>query len=395
MKLALFSPLNPVKTGISDYTEEMLPALAKFFEIDIYIDKNYQPVNQELLSRFKVIPFDPYTFDPTPYGEILYHMGNYYEGHHYIYTCLKKFPGIVVLHDYVMQGFYAERYAASGEFSPYHALLTKYYGQKGEKIALQISDRSRIPIWETETAFAFPLNEEIIDFSKGVIVHSQFIQQKVQSLTSKPVKKINHHGHEIKEIERAAVRKKLGLHADERLLCSAGFVNKNKRYGIILAALDEIKAFPFKYVIAGKDRGHLLKNYISSETQSIIIMDHLPLHELEQLIGAADICLNLRFPTMGESSGSLLRMMGYGIPTLVSNSGSYADFPDYAVVKINPDIDEKEMIKKFVTTLADSDDFRQSIGREAAEYVRTECGIEKCAEEYAQFIQKRANPDYS
>lgn len=388
MKLALFTPLNPVKTGISDYTEEMLPALSRYFDIDIYIDKGYQPQNQELLSAFRVIPFDPNTFDPSAYTEILYHMGNYYRGHHYIYACLEKHPGITVLHDYVMQGFYAERFEATGEFSPYRNLLTKYYGEKGKEIADQIIDRSRIPIWESEASFDFPLNEEIIEFSKGLIVHSRFIQKKVQAITKKPVVKINHHGHIIKKIDSAAVKRKLGVKPDELLICSAGFVNKNKRYGIILAALDELKEIPIKYVIAGKDRGQLLKNYISpSQNQNIIVLDHLPLTELEQLIGTADICINLRYPTMGESSGSLLRMMGYGKPTLVSNYGSYTDFPNYSVLKINPDIDEKEMIKKFVRALAADDDFARSLGREAANYVQTECGIEKCAKEYSRFIR--------
>ena len=93
---------------------------------------------------------------------------------------------------------------------------------------------------------------------------------------------------------------------------------------------------------------------------------------------------------MGESSGSLLRMMGYGKPVLVTNFGSYADFPDFCVLKVYPDIDEKELIKRFVDVLVVDEDFRNSVGREASRYVREECSIDKCALEYATFIKKQA-----
>ncbi len=86
-----------------------------------------------------------------------------------------------------------------------------------------------------------------------------------------------------------------------------------------------------------------------------------------------------------------MRMMGYGKPVLVTNYGSYADFPDYSVLKINPDIDEKEYIKRFVTTLIQEEDFCRSIGNEAARYVREECPIEKCALEYASFLKNQTN----
>ncbi|MCK4386282.1 MAG: hypothetical protein KAW52_08475, partial [candidate division Zixibacteria bacterium] len=62
MKIALFSPLNPVKTGISDYTEEMLLELAQFFTIDLYIAPDYEPENKSLLSGFQVFTFNPDEF---------------------------------------------------------------------------------------------------------------------------------------------------------------------------------------------------------------------------------------------------------------------------------------------------------------------------------------------
>ncbi len=395
MKIALFSPLNPIQTGISDYNEEMLFELCKHLDIDLFIQKGYEPVNEAVRAEFKIHPYVPETFDPSKYDELLYHMGNNYEAHGYIYDALKEHPGVVVLHDYVLQGFYAERYDATGDFETYCRLQKKYYGERGESIANNIARPETLPIWESAAAVNYPLNEDILESAKAVIVHSNFVKEKIQDGFHGPIVKINHHGHTNKTFDRNTIRNQMGIKKDGILISSIGYINKNKRFDVIFQALDELNNPAITYVIAGKDRGKLLKNYFGKKNLNIIVKGHLDLVDLESLIAASDICINLRYPTMGESSGALLRMMGYGKPVLVTNYGSYADFPDYSVLKIDPDIDEKEYIKRFVTTLIQEEDFCRSIGDEAARYVREECPIEKCALEYASFLKNQTKKQKS
>ncbi len=391
MKIALFSPLNPIKTGISDYNEEILFELHKHLDIDLFIQRGYEPVNEAVRAEFKIHTYVPETFDPSGYDELLYHMGNNYEAHGYIYKALKEHPGVVVLHDYVLQGFYAERYDATGDFEMYCRLQKKYYGERGESIANNIARPETLPIWESAAAVNYPLNEEILESAKAIIVHSNFIKEKIQKGFQRPIVKINHHGHINKTFDRNTVRNQMGIKKDGILISSIGYINKNKRFDIILRALGELNNPAITYVIAGKDRGNLLKNYLLEKNLNIIVKGHLDLGDLEALISVSDVCINLRYPTMGESSGALLRMMGYGKPVLVTNYGSYADFPDYSVLKIDPDIDEKEYIKRFVSTLIQEEDFCRSIGEEAARFVREECSIKKCALEYVSFLKNQAN----
>ncbi len=391
MKIALFSPLNPIQTGISDYNEEMLFELRKHFNIDLFIQKGYEPVNEAVRDEFRIHPYIPETFDPSEFDELLYHMGNNYEAHGYIYDALKEHPGVVVLHDYVLQGFYAEKYDATGDFETYYRLQKKYYGERGESIANNIARPETLPIWESAAAVNYPLNEDILESAKAVIVHSNFIKEKIQDGFHRPIVKINHHGYIKRIFDRNHIRSQLGINKDSILISSIGYINKNKRFDVILRALDELNNPAITYVIAGKDRGNLLRNYIGEKKLNIIVKGHLDLGDLEALVAASDICINLRHPTMGESSGALMRMMGYGKPVLVTNYGSYADFPDYSVLKVDPDIDEKETIKRFVTALIQEDDFCRSVGKEAARFIREECSIEKCAREYASFLKNQAN----
>lgn len=386
MKIALFSPLHPLKSGIADYTEEMLPFLKAHFDIDLYVDPGHVPSAPSLRSAFGVFPFAAESFPASNYDAILYHMGNYYRGHRFVYEALKRYPGIVVLHDYVLQGFYAEMAEAEKTPRNYQKLLERYYGKRGLAIAERAARRVYPSIWETEEALEYPLNEEILDLAAGVIVHSDFVRERVEKRTAKPVAKIPHHGHILKNFDRQAERQKWGIRPEEILISSAGFVNRNRRYEVIIEALGKIADSRLRYIIAGEDRGRLLRHLTARAAARISVEPFIPLEKLESLIFASDICVNLRFPTMGETSGTLLRQMGYGRPTLVTNFGWYAEIPDWAVVKIEPDIDESALLTAAFSLLMHDPDLRQSMGREAASYVQTECDLAKCAQSYADFI---------
>ncbi|MDH7512481.1 MAG: glycosyltransferase family 4 protein [Clostridiales bacterium] len=391
MKIALFSPLHPMKSGIADYTEEMLPLLRKHFEIDLYVDSKFVPTSPSLRSEFGVFHFQPGSFSASEYDAVVYHMGNYYPAHRFVYEALRTNPGIVVLHDCVLQGFYARRAEVERSFEEYRRLLETYYGKKGTEIADSVSRRVQPPIWETEEALDFPLNEEVLGLATGVIVHSDFVKERVERKTARPVAKIPHHGHILKTFDRGAERKKWGVDPDDILISSIGFVNRNRRYELVIAALGELASPRLKYYIAGEDRGKLLRDLITASSVRVSVESFLPLEKLESLIFASDICVNLRYPTMGESSGALLRQMGYARPTLVTNCGSYAEIPDWAALKIEPDIDESALLKAYLAALIEDPDFRLSVGREAAAYVQSECDIEKCVSRYADFITANAN----
>lgn len=107
MKLAYFSPLNPQPSGISDYSEELLPYLTAHAEIDLFVD-GFQPTNQNLLD---LKCFD-YRNDPTAleflseYDAVIYHVGNDHRYHAGIFKVMKRHPGIAVFHEYVLQDYF-------------------------------------------------------------------------------------------------------------------------------------------------------------------------------------------------------------------------------------------------------------------------------------------------
>ena len=388
MKIALFTPVNPVKSGISDYSEELLPALSRYFDIDLYMPPGLKPSSPALPLYCRILSFTPDTFTPEKYHRIVYHFGNSYAPHRYMYAALMRFPGIVVLHDYVMLGFYCEKFFQDKDFAAFSGLMNRYYPRKGIAIAGDLAARSPVPIWDTPEGIHFPMNEEIISQAQGLVVHSDFVRQQVLKKHHLPVAVIPHHGHQEKSFDDQRTRRELGIQKEDILLVSAGFINRNKRLHVSIPAVLELGDRRIHYLIIGKDESSVLKRILRKPKPGIRVRGYVTLPEMERFISAADICINLRYPTMGESSGSLLRMMGYQKPVLVSDTGSYRELPDYAVLKVPVDVYEKDMIQAFLRRLIGDRDLRLSLGREARAFVKSSGDTERCAGMYAEFIRQ-------
>ncbi len=387
MKIAWFSPLSPVPSGISDYSEELLPSLARHASIDIYIDPSYTPSNSGIVRSFTVRRFDPEAFKAEDYDRIVYHMGNDFSAHRYIHEAMRRFPGVVVLHDLVLMGFYAARQRAGRDFPGFIRFLQQFYPDKAAWIGEQCDGRYPFPLWESRMALELPMNEEVCRLAEGVIAHSQFVMARLGLPDGKPAAVIPHHGHSTRPFDRGAIRSGLGVKPEHILLVSTGYVTRNKRYGQVLDVLKELGRDGLRYLIVGRDDDGLLPRLLSAGRQDVLTRGFAPLAEMEGLIAAADIGINLRNPTMGESSGSLLRMLSYGLPVIVSDCGSYSEIPDHCAIKIGTGIDEKEMLKAFIAALADSPDLRAALGREAARHAGETCGIDRCADMYAAFLR--------
>lgn len=387
MKIAWFSPLSPVPSGISDYSEELLPSLARHATIDVYIDPSYAPSNAGIARSFAVMPFDPKAFKAGDYDHIVYHMGNDFSAHRYIHEAMQRFPGVVVLHDLVLMGFYAARQRAGRDFAGFIRFLQQFYPDKAAWIGEQFAGRHPFPLWESRLALELPMNEEVCRRAEGIIAHSHFVMARLGSPGGKPTVVIPQHGHATHPFDRETIRAGLGVKPGQTLLVSAGYVTRNKRYGQVMDVLKELGRADLRFLIVGRDGDGLLSRLLNTGRTDVLTRGFAPLKEMEGLIAAADIGINLRNPTMGESSASLLRMMSYGRPVIVSDSGSYGEIPDHCAVKIDTGIDEREMLKAFIAALADDPDLRAALGREAALYAAETCGIDRCADMYAAFLR--------
>jgi hypothetical protein len=76
MRLAYFSPLPPSKSGIADYSVELLPVLALGAEISVFVEK----LEESLMERNGYAVFEARDFErlnrEQPFDLSIYHQGN-------------------------------------------------------------------------------------------------------------------------------------------------------------------------------------------------------------------------------------------------------------------------------------------------------------------------------
>ncbi|HMD48455.1 MAG TPA: methyltransferase domain-containing protein, partial [Bryobacteraceae bacterium] len=120
---------------------------------------------------------------------------------------------------------------------------------------------------------------------------------------------------------------------------------------------------------------------------SVRVIGFAPIDDFVGYLAACDIVLNLRFPTVGENSGTLMRALGLGKAVIVSDVGSFSEFPDEICLKVPVDRAEEDLLFEYLNLLVSRPQVRASFGQAAAKWVEQECTWRKAAERYAEFLE--------
>ena len=172
LRIAYFSPLPPERSGIADYSRELLPYLAQRMELVLYT-ADPQLVDEELQNQYVIHPIDQFPRERRGFDIPLYQMGNS-EYHASIYPTLLKCPGLVVLHDYAIHNFIAHNTLEQGDFTGYAREMGYALGVPGVYLAYAID------LGQAPAALDLPLNDRLLDNSLGLIVHSNYVAGKIR-----------------------------------------------------------------------------------------------------------------------------------------------------------------------------------------------------------------------
>lgn len=401
MKLAYFSPLNPIKSGVSDYSEDLLPLLKEYLEIDIYVS-GFSPDNKNISEKFNIYDIKHFKSNHAKkhYDCSLYQVGNNHLAHEWIYKQALQEPGIVAMHDFAIHHMMAAMTVGRDKPKLYLDEMQYAHGDKGFQAAQSYIKGQVPPPWET-SAIDFPMNRKLLESAKGVIVHSYFTRNLLKEITPHvPVKVIPLYGPIVEnpQFEYQEARTELEIKKDTNMIATFGFVTPSKRLGKILTVLVRLHSdkYEFKFYIVGEAPGEIEAKIKQSglPDDMVVLTGHVKLEQFVRYMKASDICVNLRYPVHGESSGSLHRLFGMGKPVLVSNVGSFREYPDDAVIKIDVNDKEEDQIYEALKLLLDNRQKRLDIGNASYTYAKENLDIEKAAKEYRYFIEGIVNERY-
>jgi len=391
LRLAYVSPLPPVRSGISDYSAELLPALASFYEIDVIIEQANLSDNL-ITEHYGVRTVEWLIQNPNYYQRVIYHFGNS-SYHQHMFNLLLKIPGIVVLHDFYLGDVlnYLEAYAID-PFAYNRGLYSSHgYGALAEKFA-----SGKL----TEVVKKYPANLEVLKMAQGVIVHSQHSKNlantwygahfsdnwSVIPILRKLPPEFNHN----------EARKQLGLKPNDFLVCSFGFMGANKlNHRLLQAWLNSSMAsnkcckLVFVGVEQDGDYGMALKQAISSSNLSnrIYITGWTDSATFIKYLSVANVAVQLRTDSRGESSAAVLDCMNFAIPTITNAHGAFVELPSESVFML-PEIFEDAELTDALNMLWLDDESRSRIGLCGQQQILNHHRPELCAKQYMHAIEQ-------
>lgn len=333
VRLDYVSPLPPVRSGIADYSLDLLPHLAKLCDLRV-VRLPGQPAAPELEERWELVGADATgRGGRTP----LYQMGNN-EHHLEVWRLAMERPGVVTLHDLALHHLLVERTLASTEdFDAYAAELARDHGWIGEVVgrARRWGELGQAPLFE------LPAHRTLLRRQRGVIVHSDWAAATLRAedpdLAVRVAPMALPLPDRVPEGAGRAWRRRHGLPAEALLLGCFGFQTPIKRTDRVIAALARPELATAHLVIAGEVAAEMRLDERAAEAgvaERVHTLGYLPWEEFAYAIAACDLCVNLRYPTAGETSASLLRILALGRPVLVSDYAQFTDLPAEVAVRV-------------------------------------------------------------
>jgi glycosyltransferase involved in cell wall biosynthesis len=360
VKVGYYSPFPPERTGIADYSALLVPALRE--RLDVVVPKRGKRAD----------------------GDVnVYHVGNNPEFHGWIVDALRRRPGVVVLHEFVLHHLVAGLTLARKDVNGYLRAMEREAGLPGRLLALGVVDGCVPPLWSTRPE-DFPLAGEILELATGLIVHSQHVRDRARAAGFRgPI------WHVPMPVWPAPAVEPLQIEGDP-VIGSVGFLNANKRIPQLLEAFAVLRErHPrARLVLAGPEAAGLeLERRIAAAALKDAVERHGYVDEdrLWSLIAACDACVSLRWPTMGETSAGVIRVLSLGKPLVVSDVDAFAELPDDTVLKVKPDEREVESLAAALLLLADPEQRAARSG-----HVLREHELGRVADLYAAALEEAA-----
>ena len=382
-KVALFTPLPPKNSGISDYIADLLPHLARHFDIDLFIDDGYTPdPDDERLKGFRIFSHRqfPEKMDAEQYDVVNHQLGSS-DFHLFQIEWFLRYPSVVMLHDPTLTGL-AHLYEARnpGRHPGLHpnVLMEREVG-KERAATVRREMASGLYGGEHLVEQGVFSNEFVFRYADAVMMQTRtavsIFQERPHALESAAI------GYAPQPIplpreagDGPGWRQRHGISEKAVVMATFGIIHYVKQPGAIVEAFQQAREqhadlhlfFVGPDVHASDVKTMVKERGLSSQVH---FTGHIPLSEFYDAMMAADIILCLRYPCQEQLSAALLRAMSCGKAVLASDVPSNRQLPDSVLWRIpavkNPAVEIHQAMRELIANPAR----RETLGRAAREYI--------------------------
>lgn len=368
-RLAFVSPLPPERSGISFYSRELLPALSAHYDIELVVQQP-RKVDREIARQFVLRGVEWFDRNAGDYDRIVYQFGNS-TFHQHMFGLLRRHPGVVVLHDVFLSGIAAHMERSGHTPGFWVRSLYESHGYKA------VRERYREPD-SLDVIWRYPCSFGVVEQADGVIVHSETARHLIAhwhgSKAAEKVSVVPHLREPAPQRDRDRVRTALGLSDEDFLVCSFGGIGPTKLSHRLFDAwqksglADDPRC---RLVLVGTgvgDYGRRLAERVKREARNVELTGWAEEAIYQRHLEAADLAVQLRTFSRGESSGAVLDCMSAGVPLVVNAHGTMAELAPGTVRSLADGFSDEELAHA-LEELRERPDIRQELAGRARERV--------------------------
>jgi glycosyltransferase involved in cell wall biosynthesis/predicted SAM-dependent methyltransferase len=387
-RLAFVSPLPPERTGIADYSAELLPALAAHYDIEVVVAQDL--VDDPWVNRHGTVRDVSWlrTY-ANEIDRVLYQVGNS-PFHQHMLPLLQEIPGTVVLHDFYMSGLmtWLELHAGAE-----HAWTDALYAAHGYGA---VRERYR----DAEAAKRkYPVNLQVLQHAQGLIVHSEYSRNLAQQWYGAGINTwevIPHLRSPAGAFDKAISRKQLGIDGNDFVVCSFGFLDSTKlNHRLINAWLGSALAGDNRcnLIFVGENHGGDYGSSLMQTIRSSGLGDRIRItgfaspEMFRRCLMSADMAVQLRTGSRGETSGTVLDCMNFALPLIANANGSMAELDSEAVWMLPDEFDDAALIEA-LETLWREPERRRTQGDRGREIILNRHAPSECAKRFAGAVER-------
>jgi glycosyltransferase involved in cell wall biosynthesis len=357
-RLALVTPWPPERSGIADYSYRLARELGQRVDIDVVVANpllDYAKPREHGVSLMEAASFSA-GHSARQHDRVLYCMGNS-SFHRHVYELLRARPGAVVAHDVRLTGFYGWFAGVEQPSDPTGRLLERIRALYGPRIPdTALGDGSPTP--EQQSALGIFMTREIQQYAEQLLVHSRFAQDVLEL----------DRGVADRDVPVAvmpfgipeASERDAGTLGERPLVISVGVVSEVKGLATLIAAFGTLaESYPqARLVIAGPGEEGELERWRAYAREhapgaNVEVSDHLSEAAFRDLLGAADLAVQLRIVSNGEASAAVADCLSAGLPTIVSALGWAAELPAGVVEPVPAGADAGLVAERMRSLLSD------------------------------------------
>jgi glycosyltransferase involved in cell wall biosynthesis len=389
-RLAYVSPLRPQRSDIADYSVELLPELARHYDIDVIVAP---PTVADSWIRANCPIRDVAWFKQNGhlYDRILYHFGNS-TFHQEMFDLLERHPGVVALHEFYLSGIIAHTDRHDGRSGVWSWALYQSHGYHAVQDCLGAEGISDI-IWK------YPANLPVLQNAIGVIVHSNYSRRLAKHFygeTAPDSWVVIPFPRRLPQLAgRDVARKALGFADHDFVLCSFGYAEQIElNHSLLNAWLQSSLADdPNCHLVFVSEEHHgdygadIRRLIDAAPARKRIRITGFAVPELyRQYLRAADAAVQLCSLSCGETSAAVFDCMGYALPTVVNAHGSMAELPEDCVAMLPGEFDHTELAVALDRLRADPA-HRAALSERARSYVKDHLSPRLAADQFHAAIE--------